>query len=324
MKPLNNFSHYLEIAKPKQNETFDIRFEEIVSLIEQERLNDATPLIEAILEEGCLDIRLIMYLFYSQFIEEGLLSLSQTFDHILLLLTDHQDKISPVEMQDKHAQNSLVWLFSSIGKKLRRSERLYKEKRPDSLWLQTIETLSPEGLEELKEKAKQATHYFHSKWEGHPLHQHLLFLSKWLQEFKQIQPIPEIKKPHPLLCSEPGPPQETLPSEESPQKQSLSETLETLLLHSPLMQTLHKKLQTFELFIEKQDHVKAALIADDIKQIIETFDPTAYFPKLFSNYFSLNAKHIETLSAEWESKDSLIWTSLKQLYHTDLDAFIYW
>ena len=316
------FSDYLVKAHPTENKDFDLRFEEIVSLIEQERFKDATPHIERVLDEGCLDIRLVMYLFYAQFLEKGLSSLSDLFTQILVLLSENQEKISPLNMREKHTQNSLIWFFSTLGKKLRRSERLFKENRPDAFWTESVTALTPETLEELKQKTTLLHDYFSNDWGEHPILHHLLFLKKWISEFN---PVPE----KPLFSP---PPSEDiaeeiieLPSKEEPSaEESPPSSIEKNLSQSFALKSLSKKLETFEHLITKRDFTKAALVAKDIKHLIETFNPTSYFPKLFTNYLSLTAKHISTLSEEWENADSLTWNSLEQLYHADLDAFIHW
>ena len=100
----------------------------------------------------------------------------------------------------------------------------------------------------------------------------------------------------------------------------LSEFLDS----SAPMTLLMKKLQAFELLIEKEDFVKAALIADDISTLMKNFDPSLFFPKLFSKYFALSATHIDTLAMEWENKNTLKWEALHRLYQTDLSGFIEW
>lgn len=87
---------------------------------------------------------------------------------------------------------------------------------------------------------------------------------------------------------------------------------------------LSRKLKIFEALIEKNDYLKAAVVAMDIDHLIENFDPLNYFPKLFAKYFSLIAKHVAALTDEFDKKDSLQTKSLEKLYRTDLEMFLEW
>jgi hypothetical protein len=85
-----------------------------------------------------------------------------------------------------------------------------------------------------------------------------------------------------------------------------------------------RKLKIFESLIVKNDYLKAAVVAKDIDHLIETFDPLNYFPKLFAKYFSLFAKHVAALSAQYQNSESLQVKTLEKLYRTDLDMFVDW
>jgi len=73
--------------------------------------------------------------------------------------------------------------------------------------------------------------------------------------------------------------------------------------------------------IEKEEFPKAAIVADDIKQIVADFDPRIYFPKMFSRYSLLLALNIGELNASEEHKGSLEWQTMQDLYRVDLDSF---
>ena len=59
-------------ATTQEEEVFDVRFEEIVSLVEQEKLEEASTLISEVFNEGVIDIRLVMYQLYTAFITQGI------------------------------------------------------------------------------------------------------------------------------------------------------------------------------------------------------------------------------------------------------------
>jgi hypothetical protein len=90
------------------------------------------------------------------------------------------------------------------------------------------------------------------------------------------------------------------------------------------LDNLSRKLKIFEALIEKNDYLKAAVIANDIDYSIQNFDPLSYFPKLFAKYFSICAKHVAALTEQYEKKESLQVKALVNLYRTDLEMFLDW
>jgi hypothetical protein len=315
---LSEFYTVLENATTVEEDVFDIRFEEVVSLVEQEKFEQATPLITTILNEGTVDIRLVMYLFYANFLETGIGCLKDFFPAIMILLNEHWERISPLQTRDKHVLSSLTWFLSSIVKKIKRSEKLYKEKRADDFWNKSIQSLSPQDLNELKTIAHRLGKLLTQKLEEPSLNQYIMFITKWLDSLAHVVADEEDQPEEVATVS---PPESPLPEEQSSDQKG---PLQEVLASSEQMILLYKKLQLFEDLIEKQDFEKAALIADDITTTIKNFDPTLFFPKLFSRYFALTATHIDTLSDEWNNKTSLKWEALNRLYQTDIEGFIQW
>lgn len=99
---------------------------------------------------------------------------------------------------------------------------------------------------------------------------------------------------------------------------------EPLQLFIKSLDNLSRKLKIFEVLIEKDDYLKAAVVANDIDHLIENFDPLSYFPKLFAKYFSTFAKHVTALTEQYEKRDSLQVKALVKLYRTDLEMFLDW
>jgi len=314
MLKIKNLKKLCKKAKCIEGNTFDVTFEEIVSYIEQERFDEALPYIEEILKSGCLDIRLVMYLFYAHFLKDGVNSFLEIFPLTIMLLGEYWEKISPEKGRDKHVEIALIWFFSSIKKRLIWSERLFHKKQPDEFWIKNIEPLQKLELTEVKELTTEIYQFITEKWEKSAVSQHILYVSKWLDDLSRVE---SIKVNNEISET----PQET---EITPPKAYLvpEVNLEKVLLSSEKMKTLHQKIQTFELLIKNKEFSKAAFVADDIKNVINTFNPIHFFPKLFSVHFALLSKHIDTISQHWESKDTLKWKALEQLYHADIKEFI--
>ena len=308
----------LENATTIDEEIFDLRFEEVISLVDEERLHEASKLITAILSEGQVDLRLVMYLFYAQFINQGIGSLTTIFPAIQTILDDHWEKISPVNMRDKYLLSSLTWFLSSIGKKLKRSEKLYKNKKADEFWNKSVHGLTSQKIEQLLTDSKTFATYLHKKTDDTDLNQYLLFISKWMDNLKSVAENESADEPEEQKNHEPAP-QAAVKASRSPQT-PLKEVVDA---SEPFM-LLFKKIQAFEALIAKQQFEKAALVSEDLSLILKNFDPSVYFPKLFSKYFALSAVHIDTLAQEWENKNALKWEALQRLYQTDLEEFIEW
>lgn len=303
----------LEKASTQEEETYDVRFEEVVSLVDQEQLDEAAQMISSIFAEGSIDIRLIMYLLYSRFISQGIEALTTIFFDIEKIISHYWDRLSPASTREKHLLTSLSWLLTTIGKKLKRSEKLIKNKKSDDFLNRSSRILASQQVETLIQKTHHFGDFLSQRFKEPTLSQSIFFISKWLESHKTQQPQEKIE---PMAK-----PTEAPPPANPPQK-SIS-FVEILSTSEPMAQ-LCKKIEAFESLIQKNDFEKAALVADDISNVIKNFDPALFFPKLFSQYFALSAEHIESLSQEWENKGSLKWEALHRLYQSDLDEFIQW
>ncbi|GAB4556958.1 MAG: hypothetical protein Tsb0020_00650 [Haliangiales bacterium] len=91
---------------------------------------------------------------------------------------------------------------------------------------------------------------------------------------------------------------------------------------APAMQLLRRKLRAFETLVERQDVAKAAIVASDLREIVQNFDPVVYLPKLFASYFRLLAASVDELLPYWMDSESPGWQAMEQFYRADLDAFL--
>ena len=91
---------------------------------------------------------------------------------------------------------------------------------------------------------------------------------------------------------------------------------------APAMQLLRRKLRAFETLVERQEVAKAAVVASDLREIVQNFDPVVYLPKLFANYFRLLASSVDELMPYWMDSESPGWQAMEQFYRADLDAFL--
>jgi hypothetical protein len=82
------------------------------------------------------------------------------------------------------------------------------------------------------------------------------------------------------------------------------------------------KLRAFETLLGRNEHGKAAIVAQDIEQTIAHFDARLFFPELFTGFFEGLATRAEELAAFQAELESPSWRALGQLYKVDLDAFL--
>ncbi len=300
----------LETGEFKVDDEGDTQFALIASFFEKDDFENGIPLIEEVLLSGRLDIRLVMYYLYSWFLKEGLVSFIEIFPIIMALLKDHWEQVCPVTKRDRHAQKSLTWLFSRQIKTFEYIDRDFK-KGNFELLDQYKKDLDDEKVDEILSLSFGLNDYLMQKWEHSPLNDQLAHLRKWIQDVNQMSiPVEEKEASEKDEVVEKAPPiEETSPI---PLRD---------LQPSDLMVLFYKKLCAFESLLNRKEYRKAAVIADDIEQAIQNFNPLLHFPSLFVRHFSLHAKYAHKLEENRDSNTSKI---LEKLYQADLNAFINW
>jgi hypothetical protein len=303
---------------------------------------------------------LFVYYFYAHFFTHGIKSFIEIFPSIISIVNDHWEILRPFNRKDKQVESSLNWLLSLTINKLKYCEKLHRTGKTHPIWEKSVNETSKEELEQLVTISIEFKNFFFDKWPKSPLKERLMHLLKRFEELKALALIEsnkidqedeeeeaphtiaqEVQEPvsseqneeqeiHEEVESSDGfmePAQEVQLKEEVPEskeeevQQMVSKTTNEEFFEE--MDILSHKLKVFERLIEKNEYAKAALVAKDINHLIENFDPLIYFPKLFSNYFSLLARHVLALSEQWEDK-SLKFKYLEKLYQTDLNKFIEW
>lgn len=91
---------------------------------------------------------------------------------------------------------------------------------------------------------------------------------------------------------------------------------------STALTSLREKLAAFQQLSARGDLARAAIIARDVQQLIEDFDPVVYFPALFADYFRAMSRNLEALRPHLEQGDTSMWNVLSRFYQADLDGFV--
>ena len=84
---------------------------------------------------------------------------------------------------------------------------------------------------------------------------------------------------------------------------------------------LYKKIAAFQSLIEKKKYEQASLVAFDIDETIENFDPRLYFPEIFAEFSLQYSMNIQEILNSKKYVKSAEWQALKALYKVDIDRF---
>ncbi|XXY47189.1 type VI secretion system protein IglI family protein [Sorangium sp. So ce269] len=322
---------YLEPLDPRPEpglDAADPRLAEIVSLAEQGRYDAAADLAEELAGEGVHDIRALSFLLYEAFREGGLAALEALFDVVLLALGPSLEAIGPVKRRKEHFNKRLAWLFETIVDALE-----YREKHGTSGYDALHEELGPEALGgAVRAGERVAAELATDVYAGAA--QALGRLMGFLRARAEALAVePAASATSAARQSSPAPREETSPA--SPAGPALPmdgahapaaaggaarARIEVAVAH-PFLELL-AKLRAFEVLVERGDMAKAAIVAEDVQQIVESFDPRAYFPEVFARFSALLSNNIGPLSEQLEERESLAWKARSQFYRVDLEGFI--
>lgn len=283
--------------------TTDPVFNDITRQIEDGQLKEAGHAIETLLSEGVYDIRLLTILLYITFCEEGVSRLAELFSGLSILLQNHSDKFGPSTRRETHIKKSLIGLLERIERKLN-----YHIEKRDDIW---IALNSQTGLIEGTLEALECLLEFQPQETQASLEEPSSKLRRTLRELIREDDVP-FDGTRRL--------ENTSGKAEPTRRQNYGETVE--LQCSPKLMHLLAKLDAFEVLARRNEFRKAALVAADVQETIESFDPREYFPELFASFGGLVSQHVENIAPFWEHKDSVSWKMLQQFYQVDLAAFV--
>ncbi len=90
---------------------------------------------------------------------------------------------------------------------------------------------------------------------------------------------------------------------------------------SPALAVLQAKLAGFQDLVARGELARAAVVASDVRAILASFDPVAYFPSMFAAYFKALHQVIDELAPYLERADLPSWNALESYYRADMRAF---
>lgn len=170
---------------PTENTSEEL-FDQIVTFIEQEKINEATGLIEKIFAKGIPDVRLIVYYFYAHFTNYGIKSFIGIFPGIISMVNEYWDVLRPLNRKDKQVQSSLNWFFSHILIKIKYSEKLHNTGKMHPIWKKSVLEVSSDELNNLISIANEFKNFFIEKWPKSSTKDRVLHLVKKIEELKPL------------------------------------------------------------------------------------------------------------------------------------------
>jgi hypothetical protein len=306
-------------------DTLDPRFQDLAGLVEAGETAKAAEMVEGLIKENLLDIRIVGYYLFGAFNERGLAGFDEVLEVTKLLLGDNWPAFGPLKKKEMHAEKGLTWFFNRLEKKLSFEE----EKKQDEWnnWLAAVNGDAVNALVARLEEVKTAA--LAKMPAAAKLGDAIKKVADWLKTFEKLVHVD---------APPPPPPEAEKPKEEAPKAEKAAKGAaaaapaamagDVVISQRPMIEGSHHlqdlldRLKAFESLCQKKDFDKASLAALELQNTIEHFDPRLYFPKLFASYYRLMSQHVEALAPMWESKESLPWKAKEQLFRVDLDAFV--
>ncbi len=295
-------------------ESVDPRLAMINGLCEKNQLRDLTLEVDGLMDAGIYDIRPISMYLWAVFSEGGLSALPEIFETLSVLVTTNLEGLGPVQRKPEHVAKRLSWLMQKISDAIE-----YHEARHTSEWQRWAQESPPStidlALQGLVGLEASLDERFQS---ARPALQKLSARLRVVVLAFRIPTLPPISIASPVVASI-RPPNHSRGQEELQVDARLGRA-EVGVSHEFF--ALIQKLDAFSKLIKKGDLPRAAIVADDVMRSIDSFDPRAYFPELFSDFSELLSKHIETLTSHWQDRDSAAWKAHSQFYRVDLRRFV--
>ena len=305
---------------------FGERFLAVGSMMEQSQYDQAAAEIETSFEERVLDVRLVLYYLFIHCMRGGIKVFPEALFTLNTLVGEDWEKLSPTAKREKHAERSVNWFLGRHLKILDGVNRAYDQKKLEPL-KEIAAGINDETLLEVNDAVDHLNATFMERWGKGQACNQVMHLRKMVAEVGQIalsvdEEKKEESKPRKLFGKSKKEPQTEDVEEEAPKElksiQPQTAIPMSALQPSPALEAFYKKIQAFHKLVEKREYQKAAVIAEDIEQKLDNFNPAVYFPKLFVEYYSMYAKHAQNLEGGESNR------LLQKLYEADLDAFLSW
>lgn len=342
-----DLSIYLNATAPNTDgdlDASDDRLLAVIDLFERRKLSLAADKAQELAEAGVLDIRPLSYVLFVTFNEDGIGALATIFDVVLAIFGPQRTIIGPQRNQPAFFAKRLSWLWATMNDYM-----AYYRKENGADWKRMREGLTPESLAMILERGKNVAAVLSDASQE----RNATTLASFMGELRTLaaeldaaarasaKNAAEEKSAHGEDAegndvdeenAEHAAPEDGEASSDVDESSNapilVSKTparsgkRRVTLEVSPTFLELLDKLKAFETLVEQRHLSKAAIVADDLQNIIETFDPRAHFPGLFSRFSELLSTHSDELGELIEQRDSFSWKTMVQFYRVDLAKFV--
>jgi hypothetical protein len=303
----------LAVAPEPGLESVDPRLMAVTGLASQNKYAAAADQAEELFSEGIYDIRLMSIDLFAAFREDGPSRIAEILAVLDHLLGDSYEAVGPVVKREGHFDKRVCWLFDEILDVLE-----YHEVKRTPEWEAWAAAFTPEALAAgLEAVERVADKLFSRRFES--AIKSCSRIKSWLFTHREAPAAVAVAgATAPVSASA----REAAAAVASVRPAEGGGRAHVDLAVSPRFLELFAKLRAFEALVEKSEFRKAALVADDVQQIVEHFDPRSYFPEVFAGFSARLSKNIGALAEHWEERDSVAWKALGQHYQVDLDGFV--
>ncbi|MFZ5893382.1 MAG: type VI secretion system protein IglI family protein [Myxococcota bacterium] len=290
------------------------RLEAVERAAEKEDYSLAAQLSAELSRDGVHDIRPISYWLFQTFRDDGFDGIAKSLEVLENLLGASLPALGPERRKDEYVARRLVWLFDKITTAIE-----YHEKYATAQWDSMRRSLDAPTLARIAAAGERLGPALASRSDASRALSQLLGRARSyrIELPKGAEPAPE--SPSSASTSHASaslPPQ---PSTTTPDRVGL---MRMELAVAPPFVVLCQRLKAFESLIERQDLRKAAVVAADIAETLEHFDPLAHFPELFARHAALLCKFAARLSEFEAERQSPTWLALVRHARVDLDGFV--
>jgi hypothetical protein len=301
-------------AEAPDLDSADERLGKVNDLVARSSYLEAARAAEAMLREGQYDVRLVGPYLLGLFLEGGMVAMPRVFQGLSSMLLRNWQNFSPRERRDVYADGGLRWLIKVLNKHLEHHERV-----KDDTWHRWSDAANREPLEQALTLSEEIFSSFSRVMPRNGCEAPFRRLTQWLEGHLQSLPVPAPPEPE---AEEPE--AEESESDDSSERAAPSHvaTVGPTIPVSPALAELMRKLAAFNTLVEREDFVRASVVAADVLALLERFDPRVYLPALFSRFFSGLSAHAEQVEPLLQTTDSLSFRALDQLYRVDLATFL--
>ena len=303
-------------AEAPDLESTDERLEKVNDLVARSAYLDAARAAEALLREGVYDVRLVGAYLIGLFVEGGLTAMPSVFHSLSHTLLGNWQSFGPHERKDVYADASLRWLLKVLNKHLEHHERM-----KDETWQRWCTVDNREPLEQALTLSEEIFSAFGRVMPRNGCEAPFRRLTQWLEGHLRTLPSPApVEEPEQQPEEEPE--EEAAPERPRSTELTRSASAGPSVPVSPALAQLMNKLAAFNTLVERQDFQRASVVAADVLNVVEHFDPRVYLPAIFSRFFAGLSTHAEQVEPMLQSTETLSFRALDQLYRVDLETFL--